>query len=100
MSEEKEIPFCPMCGSSDVSSDFSVPAAVKIGMFPKKCNHCGHVAMIFPIAQKRNLPKNVKSAKHVKNRNLVDVTYGRGMVAVLKLSILFLIVLAILTYIL
>jgi hypothetical protein len=75
------VTICPKCGSKDVSADFSNPAAVATGLFQnfKKCHHCGHTAMMFPEVPESQVPKKPKNVKMIKEKTLVNTTYGRGV---------------------
>jgi len=82
----KYVTICPICGSKDVSTDFSNPVAVTTGLFNniKKCNHCGYTGMGFLEVPENQVPKKPKDIKTIKERRLVDVTYGRGMAGLWK----------------
>ena len=52
---KKEVYVCPRCGSTDVSYDYSIKWRNATALFLMRCNKCGFVAPIFPIAKRKSL---------------------------------------------
>ncbi len=83
----KYVMICPKCDSKDVTHDWSSPATVGSTLVNVmyKCNNCGHEGMVFPEVPENKVPKNPKPLKYVKERTLVDTTFGRGEFGILHL---------------
>ena len=83
--KERYARICPKCKSDDVSHDWSNPATVDSGLVNViyRCNNCGHAGMVFPEVPESEVPKTPTPLKHVKERTLVDTTYGQGEVGIL-----------------
>lgn len=84
MMKEEYITVCPKCASPDVQNDFSQPANIYGGIYPHKCNNCGHVSKIFPKINIKDL-KEPLPKKEVKNKQTVSTEYGRGYMGALKI---------------
>lgn len=82
--KEEYVQVCPKCGSPDISSDFSQPALVMGGIYPKTCNHCGHTAKIFPEIEMKDL-KMPLPKKEVKGRQLQSQEYSKGWFGIIKI---------------
>ncbi len=74
--------ICPVCNSVDVSPDLSVPAAVASGaLYSYRCNRCGFVGVIFPEIPIDEVPE---PRNFEKGYSVLDVTYGRGYLGLLR----------------
>ena len=82
---EKFIRICPICNSPDVSPDMSVPAAVAYGaLYNYRCNRCGFVGIAFPEISMENLPEIKETDSIKRDYPLVDISYGKGYLSILK----------------
>ncbi len=87
MAKKKYVKICPRCYSTDVSPDFSSPAAISAGaLYMYRCNRCGFVgpSALFPEVPIDKVPKP-KDLKKIKGRyETVNITYGRGITGLWK----------------
>ncbi|MFO7966658.1 MAG: hypothetical protein R6U44_03565 [Archaeoglobaceae archaeon] len=84
--EEKYVKLCPACNSIDISPDFTVPAAVAAGgLYMYRCNRCNYVSTLFPEFPIDELPEPIELEDIEKNYQTVDISFGRGSFALLKL---------------
>ena len=96
---EKYVRICPVCDSTDVSPDFSIPAAIAAGaLYSYRCNRCDFVGIIFPEVLLEEIPplRNLKEIK--RSYPIVDVTYGRGYAGLLRFISPFGLILSLLIY--
>ena len=80
--KEKYVRICPICNSTDVSPDFSSPAAIVSGaLYMYKCNRCGFIgnSALFPKVRADQIPKPKDLSKIKRNYPLANLTYGRGV---------------------
>ncbi len=86
--KKKLVTICPRCHSTDVGQDFSNPAWASLGLTHNrnKCNHCGHIGVAFPRGPENIAPKKPKDPDEVKDKTLVDTTYGRGIIPFWKVA--------------
>ena len=83
--KEKYVRICPICGSTDVSPDFSIPAAVAAGaLYMYRCNRCDYVGVLFPEVLVDELPEPEDIKRIKKDYPVMNITYGRGIFALLK----------------
>ena len=79
MKKEDYVTICPKCKSTDISFEKNL-AYVWTGLLNqfKECKHCGHHELIFPKILKSKVPKNPKNINQIKDRELVQTSFGRG----------------------
>lgn len=95
----KNVRICPICRSADISPDLSIPAAVAFGaLYSYRCNRCGFVGTVFMELPIDELPEPLEKVD--KGYPVLDVTYGRGYMALLKYLAPFGILLSLVMYIL
>jgi transcription elongation factor Elf1 len=77
--KEYHVFICPKCRSDDVSAEKN-PAYVATGLLTqfKQCNNCGHHGQVFPEVLRSEVPKKPKSIKEIKQRELVQTSFGKG----------------------
>ncbi|MFQ5647634.1 MAG: hypothetical protein ACE5FW_00170 [Candidatus Aenigmatarchaeota archaeon] len=73
------VTVCPKCGSDNIKSETN-PAYAITGLLTqfKQCGNCGHHGQVFPESPKSEVLKKPKSAKKVEEKDLVQVSFGRG----------------------
>jgi|Deesub1362A_J573_1020465.scaffolds.fasta_scaffold02331_8 hypothetical protein len=95
----KYIKLCPICNSVDVSPNFSVPAAVASGaLYSYRCNRCGFVGLGFPEVPVDDVPEPRNFQDVEKGYTVLDVTYGRGYINLMKYIAPFGVILSIVFY--
>jgi len=79
------IRICPICNSSDVSPDLSIPAAVAYGaLYNYRCNHCGYTGTAFLEVPAWDLPE-VKNVDEISEKfPIINVGYGKGYFRLLR----------------
>ena len=106
--KERFVPVCPKCGSDDVQSETN-PAYASSGLLTqfKQCNNCGHHGQFFPEVPKSKVTKTPKKAEEVKDRQLVELSLGKGyykfihyMIIIFGTIVLIIVGLAIFSYLL
>jgi len=84
---QKTVQICPQCGSPDIETDFSNPAAVIRGfLHVKKCNNCNHEGTFFPRITLNKLTKPKKTSE-VKNKQHFDTTFAQGIYPITLFSV-------------
>ncbi|MBW1838884.1 MAG: hypothetical protein JRI49_03030 [Deltaproteobacteria bacterium] len=87
MKEKKEryVAVCPKCGSDDVKMETNPAYATSgLNMQFKQCMNCGHHGQFFPEVPKSKVTKNPKKPSEVKDRRLVQTSYGKANWAYVK----------------
>lgn len=89
--KRERVTICPKCGSDNVSFEKN-PIHVTTGLFHqfKQCNHCGHHAQLFPEVPISKVPRNPKNPAMIKDRQLVQASFGRGYLFYLETVIILL----------
>ena len=83
---ERFVTICPKCGSMDVQGDTN-PSYASSGLTQfKQCNSCGHHGQFFPEVPESRAPKNPKRPAEVRDRQLVNPSYGQGEVGILRIT--------------
>lgn len=77
--KEDYITICPKCGSKNVSFEKN-PAYVVTGLINqfKECENCGYHGMLFPQVPRSEVPEMPKNTSKLKDRELVQKSFGRG----------------------
>ena len=76
---EDYVTACPKCGSTDVSAEKN-PAYVATGLFFsfRQCNNCDHHGQVFPEIPRSEVQEKPKPVKEIRERQLVETSYGKG----------------------
>ncbi|MFA6089001.1 MAG: hypothetical protein WC755_03995 [Candidatus Woesearchaeota archaeon] len=83
----KYLRMCPKCGGTNVSTDYSIPAAWDYGAPSNfKCNDCNFVGSIFPEINpldreniKKEFNKTKNKEKTISSDEFAKINFGRGL---------------------
>lgn len=77
--KERYVMVCPKCGSTDIKAETN-PAYAITGLVLnfKQCMNCGHHGQFFPEELRAEVRKVPKKREHVKDKTMVEVSFGRG----------------------
>ncbi len=70
MAKKRYVTLCPICGSSNVSNNFSTEAvATGFSSFIYRCNDCGFVAQAFPEVEESRVEEARKKIKKMLDKS-------------------------------
>ncbi len=100
MKKKRYITICPKCESNNINIETNPAYAITglINQF-KECRNCGYRGQVFPEVLESEVPKKPKKIEDIKDRTLIEPTFGKGYSKYFKYIVLpFLIIFAILFF--